>query len=163
MNLPSAWNRFQRGSSSAAHSRSNSSACSARTCKTIVFTWLMSALSTYVQEVRIDAKQRDTPFGQFHDLPAQVARLQPLERRREGADAWQYQAVGPAQLVLVGGDPGLRARVQQRALDRAQVADPVVDDGDHPKSPFEDGIPRPPSAIASRSARPSALAADSAM
>ena len=43
------------------------------------------------------------------------------------------------------------------------VESAVIDDGDQPSRPLEDGMPRPPTAIASRSARPNALAADSAM
>src|SRR5437588_2793416 len=274
MNLPSVWNCFQRGSYSSAQRRSNSSACSARTWMTMVFSWLiLSALPTEVQEVGVDAEPvrpallgmelgthhvqlrgrggrsrvgaaagvrgtgrgvgmhevevgavRDPgperrPVGlpeaapaddrqvgggshqvdlspqqaqalvppvlarfleeqlvtqanteqrlalpsQLHDLAAEVARGQLLEGGGESADARQHDAVRTLQVLLVRADLRFGPHPEQGALDRAQVADAVVDDRDQPSRPFEEGIPRPPRDIASRSASPSALAADSAM
>ena len=110
-----------------------------------------------------DAQQRLALACQLDQLPAQVAGLEPFQGRREGADSGQHEAVGMLELVLLSGDLGARSDVEQSPLDRPQVADPVVDDGDQPSRPLEDGMPRPPTAIASRSARPNALAADSAM
>jgi ABC-type uncharacterized transport system ATPase subunit len=73
-------------------------------------------------------------------------------------------AVGRREHVAIGRQTRLRADLDQRPLDRADVADAVVDDGDHPRTPLDDGMPGPPVVdIASWSARPSALKVASTM
>src|SRR5207302_2904277 len=127
---------------------------------------MVAVLGRLVEEQLIaeaDAEQRLAAPGQVDDLPAQVALLQPRQGRREGPDTGQDETVGSAQVLLVRRDLRLGARVQQRALDRAQVANAVVDDGDHPSTPLDEGTPRPRTDIESRSASPNALKVDSDM
>src|SRR5437868_5122063 len=114
MNLPSAWNRFQRGSSSAAHSRSNSSACSARTCKTMVFTWLISALTTYVQEVGVDAKPIRPALLRVELGSHHVQLCGRRHRRRVGAAT---------------GSLSRRRRVRVHEVEVGTVGDPVPEWG----------------------------------
>src|SRR5262249_14912943 len=82
-----------------------------------------------------DAQQWPALTRKLHDPAAQVPLLQLPQGRREGPHAGQHQAFGSGQLVVVGGRSRSGSDVQQRTLDRAQVADAVVDDRDHPESP----------------------------
>ena len=78
-----------------------------------------------------DAQQRPTSAGQVRHPAAQAVALQLPPAGGEGADAGQDDAVGARQLVLVRREAGPATDLLQRALDRPQVPDPVVDDGDH--------------------------------
>ncbi len=103
-------------------------------------------------------------LGKLHHPPAETGARELLQRGSKGSDPGQHQAVRPLELILVGCEPGLGADVQERTLDRAQVADAIVDDRNHPRRPLDDGTAPPAcSAIASRSAKPSALNVASAM
>src|SRR6266446_3789870 len=102
--------------------------------------------------------------GQLDDPAAQSGLRELCEGRRERADARQHDAIGGVEIVCLCGQLDLGADVDQGALDGVNVAHAVVDDGDQPSKPFDDGIPgAPPAAIAWRSARPRALKVDSAM
>src|SRR5205823_5361181 len=75
----------------------------------------------------------------------------------------QHDPIGLGHVVRVRCQSDVSADMDQGALDRADVAHPVVDDRDQPRRPLEEGTPAdPPGAIASRNARPSALNVDSA-
>ena len=82
-----------------------------------------------------------------------------------GLGALALQAVpGVLEVIPIGGELGLGSDMEQRPLDRAQVADSIVDDCYQPSRPLDDGTPPPPRTdIASRKARPSALNVPSAM
>src|SRR5690348_9920969 len=111
-----------------------------------------------------DAQDRFASLRQLDDPAAEAALLEPRKRGREGADTGKHDACGSLEVLLVRGEPWLGAHLEQGTLDRADVADAVVDDRDQPSSPFDDGTPaEPEGAIAPRSARPSALKVDSAM
>src|SRR5262249_10699113 len=82
-----------------------------------------------------DAQQWPALTRKLHDPAAQVPLLQLPQGRREGPHAGQHQAVGAGQLVEVGGHARGGSPLQYSTLDRAQVADAIVDDRDHPESP----------------------------
>src|SRR5712691_10315102 len=102
-------------------------------------------------------------FGELDHPPADSTLRELFQRGGEGADPRQHQAVGALQLVPVGREFRLRSDVKEGAFDRAQVADPVIDDRNHPRRPLDDGTPPPLTLMASRSANPSALNVASAM
>ena len=108
-----------------------------------------------------DAEQRQALGHQPADQVREAERVEVAHRLREGAHAREHEAIGGAQLVVVGGDRGARADALERLLDRAAVAHPVVDHGDpgHTSVPLVLGTPRSDgsSAIAARSARASDL------
>src|SRR5262249_56414647 len=87
---------------------------------------------------------------------------------REGAHAWQHDAGGLGDRVVVVGDDRRGPHVPERLLHRAQVAHAVVEDSDpgsaH-RSPFVDGMPGELGSIATaaRSARAKALKLASTM
>ena len=110
------------------------------------------------------AQHRLAAPGQLDQLAAQAVSRKLGQRGREGADAGQDDAIGPRKVIRVGREASLRADLHQGALDRSDVAYAVIDDGDHPSSPFEEGAPGPPpDATAARKARPRALKVASAM
>src|SRR5690242_16395138 len=110
-----------------------------------------------------DAEHRLAGARQLDDPPAEPSLLEPGERRRERANAGEDDAVCARELVDITGQPSVGADRDEGALDRADVADAVVDDRDHPSSPFDDGVPRPVTVIASRRASPRALNVASTM
>ena len=109
--------------------------------------------------------QQRLPFGGQLDDPAPQSLLgELLQRRCERPHAWQDHAVCSLELVGIRGELRLSPHVRQRALDGTNVANPVIDDRDHPSSPLDDGTPAgPPGDIASRRARPKALNVASTM
>jgi hypothetical protein len=89
------------------------------------------------QELHADADAEERPAPGLHrlghglDHPA--ARLQRRHAGGEGADARQHHAVGRGDRRRVGGDQDLGLPLGdagKRLLGRAQVARPVVDQGD---------------------------------
>ena len=110
------------------------------------------------------AEHRLAPPRQLDDRPAQAVLGQPGQRGSKRPHTGQDDALGALQLGRIGGQAHLRPDMDQRALDRADVAHAVIHDRDQPSKPFDDGTPaEPPGAMASRSARPSALNVASAM
>ena len=110
------------------------------------------------------AKDRLAVVRQVHNSTTQSALRELVQGRRKRPDPRQYQAFGILQVFWVAGQLWLSPNLDKRTLDRSHVPDSVVDDGDHPSSPLDDGTPGPPPGdIASRSARPSALNVASAM
>src|SRR5438034_2232825 len=77
------------------------------------------------------AEQRLARAGQLDHPAAEAALGQALSRGAERSDARQHEARGALEGVAIRRYLNLRTRVHQRALDRAQVADAVVDDRNH--------------------------------
>src|SRR5438876_686544 len=111
-----------------------------------------------------DAEHRLATPRQRDDSPAEAVLRQSRDGRRERSDARQDDAGRRLELAGIGGESRLGSDLDQRALDRSDVADPVIDDRDHFKTPFDEGTPgRPVDAVASCSARPRALNVASTM
>jgi hypothetical protein len=86
-----------------------------------------------------------------HEL-VQAGRAQAAHGLGERADAGDDDALGRAQLVVVGGEHGPGADLGERLLDRPAVAHAVVDDADH-RTPFVTARRSPVGSIADRGAQ----------
>src|SRR3954451_9269954 len=115
-----------------------------------------------------DPEHRDAGLDPPGDQLVQADFVDAAHRLREGADARQDHAVRGLDARGIRRDLGLRPDLLQRLLDRAQVAHPVVEDGDARHSvsvPLVEGTPLSSGSIetATRSARENALNAASIM
>src|SRR4051812_42530259 len=109
-----------------------------------------------------DAEDRHAGLDPPGDQLVEPDLVDAAHRLREGADARQDHAVRRLDAVAVGCDLGLRPDLLQRLLDGAQVAHPVIEDGDPGHSvrvPLVEGTPLSSGSIetATRSARANAL------
>src|SRR5207248_7604529 len=103
-----------------------------------------------------DAEERKVAPGRVHGDGVEPRGPKRLQAATEGPDAGQDHAVGPLGLLGLGHQPGVTADALERLLGRPEVADPVVQDGDHSR-PFVDGTSAPSTRTASRSERATAL------
>ena len=104
-------------------------------------------------EADADAEHRFAHGDGVEDHPVEPARPQ---RRRAGAEVADARQHDPDRPVRLGGrrdETGLGADVRQRLLGRAQVADPVVEHGDHGlEDPLRGGHARRPRRASRRGA-----------
>src|SRR5258708_1345142 len=110
------------------------------------------------------AQQWLARFSHRRDASAEAVFRELFEGRRKSPNPRKDDSFRLFELFRIRGERGLGPDMRERSLDRADVAHAIVDDRDHPSSPFDDGTPAaPPGDIASRRARPSALNVASAM
>src|SRR4051794_26279273 len=103
-----------------------------------------------------DADERLAGLHRVVDHRLQPRFAQLLHTAAEGTDAGQDDTGRLPGHGRVGGQGGVGTEVLEGLLGRAEVADPVVENGDHSTS-LVDGIPPPSTRTASRSARATPL------
>src|SRR5215217_476628 len=87
-------------------------------------------------------QQRRPLAHSFFHQAIEATIFQRLHARAKRADARQHQPLRCAQLSLIAADDRLAAHRRKRLLDRAQVANSIVDDRDTHNDPFVLGTPR---------------------
>src|SRR6478609_12167453 len=108
---------------------------------------------------KTDAQKRRAAIDDLVNDWHEVFLFKPVHGVPGRADARQYHPISGADHIGIGSDDGFFAGGSQCAVDRAEIAGSIINNGNHARTPFVDGTVAgsPVIRVASRSASAPAL------